>query len=66
MRLKLKLEELTLTLSSFQGLQSELHLLREELANKQHAINIMDDTIITLSKENDELRLASKENMHKL
>jgi len=24
--------------------------LKEELANKQHAIDIMDDTIITLSK----------------
>jgi hypothetical protein len=41
-------------------------MLREDLANKDHAIRLMEDTIISLSKENDELRFNNKEVAFKL
>lgn len=35
--------------------------MREDLSNKTNSLHIMEETIITLSKENDELRSANKD-----
>lgn len=40
--------------------------MREDLANKEHSMQIMEETIITLSRENDELRAANKDIAFKL
>lgn len=40
--------------------------MREDIANKDHSLQIMEDTIIALSKENDELRAANKDIAYKL
>ena len=40
-------------LSSLQGKEAEVNLLKEDLGNKEHSIHIMEETIIALSKEND-------------
>jgi hypothetical protein len=56
-----RLKDLTINLASLQDLQSDLNILREDLHNKEHAISIMDETIITLSKESEELRSHNKE-----
>jgi hypothetical protein len=40
--------------------------MREDMANKEHSMQIMEETIITLSRENDELRAANKDIAFKL
>ena len=55
------LRELNSNLTRLQGVESDVGCLREEVSNKEHAIRIMEDTIITLSKENDDLRNNNKE-----
>jgi hypothetical protein len=40
--------------------------MREDIANKQHALQILEDTVLTLSRENDELRAANKDMAFKL
>ena len=42
-----------MALAAQQGREADINMLKEDLANKEHAIRIMDDTIVSLSKEND-------------
>ena len=56
----MKVKEMGLALAALQGREAEINLLREDIDNKQQAIHIMDDTIVSLSKENQELRGSSK------
>lgn len=37
-------------ISSLQGRDSEINIMREDIANKQHALQILEDTVITLSR----------------
>jgi hypothetical protein len=59
-------KDLSSALAALQGREGELNMLREDVGNKEHAIHIMEDTIISLSRENDELRAANKEVSYKV
>lgn len=61
-----RMKDLSTALAALQGREGELNMLREDVGNKEHAIHIMEDTIISLSRENDELRAANKEVSYKV
>lgn len=62
----IKLKEYSNSLAALQGRDSEINFMREDMANKEHSMQIMEETIITLSRENDELRSANKDIAFKL
>ena len=62
----LRIRQLSSTVASLQSRQSEIGIMREDIANKQHALQILEDTVLTLSRENDELRAANKDMAFKL
>ena len=62
----LRIRQLSNTVASLQSRQSEIGIMREDIANKQHALQILEDTVLTLSRENDELRAANKDMAFKL
>jgi cob(I)alamin adenosyltransferase len=44
--------ELQLEVSDLQRKQHDMHYLKEELANKEHNIKILQETIKTLNRDN--------------
>ena len=62
----MRLKEMMVSVSVLQERQAEICLMKEDIANKEHAIHIMDDTIVSLSKENQDLRSDSKNLAYKL
>lgn len=44
---------MTAAVAALQSRESEISIMREDIANKQHAMQILEDTVITLSREND-------------
>ncbi len=61
-----KLKEYSNALAGLQGRDSEINFMREDMANKDHSLQIMEETIVTLSRENDELRATNKDIAFKL
>lgn len=50
-----------LYLAGLQKKQLDLNYLREQTANKDHTIRMLEDTIRTLNKDNDDLKNLNKD-----
>lgn len=50
-----------LQLASLQKKELDLNYLREEASNKDHTIRMLEDTIRTLNKDNEDLKILNHE-----
>lgn len=48
-----RMKDMANSLSILQSKESQINIMREDLSNKRNSLNIMEETLITLSKEND-------------
>ena len=56
-----KIKELQMQLAGLQKKQLDLQYLREENSNKDHHIKMLEDTIKTLNKDNEDLKNLNRE-----
>lgn len=50
-----------LLLASLQKKELDLNYLKEETSNKDHTIRMLEDTIRTLNKDNEDLKSLNRE-----
>lgn len=56
-----KLKEMQIQLAVLQKKELDLNYFREEVASKEHTIRMLEDTIRTLNKDNDDLKNLNRE-----
>ena len=56
-----KLKELQNQVASLQKKELDLEYLKEENANKDHMIKMLEETIRTLNRDNDDLKTLNRE-----
>ena len=54
-----KIRELQLQLTNLQKKQLDLEYLKQEKSNQEHMIKILQDTIQTINRDNDDLKMAA-------